>query len=196
MLYFSKRFVCKSIFAFFLFLSLSGFSQDKAEQAIQNMDKNFPQEKVYLMFDKNSYAAGDNIWFKAFVFDGYSKSNVSTTLFVELYDSSKKLIDKKMLPLYNSEGNANFQLADNLKENIYYVRAYTIWMTNFSEDFQFMKSFAVYNPNSPEKLIKNDNADWSVSVFPESGTFLPVLILKLLFVYNPGELYQKTGTVM
>lgn len=179
MLYFSKRFVCKSIFALFLFLSLCGFSQDKAEQAIQNLDKNFPQEKVYLMFDKNSYAAGDNIWFKAFVFNGYSKSNVSTTLFVELYDSSKKLIDKKMLPLYNSEGNGNFQLADNLKENIYYVRAYTTWMTNFSEDFQFMKSFAVYNPNSPEKLIKNDNADWSVSVFPESGTFVAGIDTKI-----------------
>ena len=191
MLYFSKRFVCKSIFAFFLFLSLSGFSQDKAEQAIQNMDKNFPQEKVYLMFDKNSYAAGDNIWFKAFVFDGYSKSNVSTTLFVELYDSSKKLIDKKMLPLYNSEGNGNFQLADNLKENIYYVRAYTIWMTNFSEDFQFMKSFAVYNPNSPEKLIKNDNADWSVSVFPESGTFVAGIDTKIAVRLQSGGTLPK-----
>jgi len=170
-----------------MLLSAFGFSQDKAEQAVQNLDQNFPQEKVYLMLDKKSYAAGDNIWFKAFVFDGYSKSNVSTTLFVELYDTNKKLIDKKLIPIYNSEANGNFALSNDLKENIYYIRAYTTWMTNFGEDFQPIRSIAVYNPNSSEKLIKNDNADWYVSVYPESGTFIDGINTKFAVrLYSKG----------
>lgn len=160
------------IFSLFLIISVQIFSQDKAELGIQNLDQNFPQEKIYMLFDKDSYAAGDNIWFKSLVFDGYAGSNISTTLFVELYDNNKKLIDKKLIPLYESEGEGSFKLPDDLKENIYYIRAYTTWMTNFSEDFQFYKSFAVYNPNSPEKLVQNITSDWAPSVYPESGTFV------------------------
>jgi hypothetical protein len=156
----------------FLIISEQSFSQYKAQQAIQSFDQDFPQEKVYLQFNKNSFAAGDDLRFKAFVFDGYGQSKLSTTLFVEFYDNNKKLIDKKLIPLYNSEGDGNFTLADDLKENMYYIRAYTAWMSNFNEDFQFIRPIAVYNPNSPEKLIKNNNADWTASVYPESGTLV------------------------
>lgn len=157
-----------------LFLIFSGeiFAQDKAEQAIQKLDQNFPQEKVYLLLSNDQFASGDNIRFKAFVFDAYSRSTISTTLFVELLDTNKKLIDKKMIPLYNSEGEGNLVLPEDLKENTYYIRAYTTWMTNFSEDFQLIKPIAVYNPNSPEKLVRNTSSDWAFSAYPESGSFV------------------------
>jgi len=162
-----------------MIISGQSFSQNKAEQGIQNLDENFPQEKIYILFNKESYAAGDNIWFKSLVFDGYAGSNISTTLFVELYDNNKKLIDKKLIPLYNSEGDGSFKLPEDLKENIYYIRAYTTWMTNFSEDFQFYKSFAIYNPNSPEKLVQKNASDWTASVSPESGTFVDGINTKI-----------------
>ncbi len=160
------------LFFLYLIFSVQSFAQDKAEQAIQRLDQDFPQEKVYLLLNKDQYAAGDNIWFKAFVFDAYSRSTLSTTLFVELLDSSKKLIDKRLIPLYNSEGEGNFALPEDLKENTYYLRAYTTWMTNLSEDFQYLKPIAVYNPNSPEKLVQNTLSDWTVSAYPESGSFV------------------------
>lgn len=172
------------IFSVFLAFSVQTFSQDKAEQAIQNLDQNFPQEKIYMLFDKENYAAGDNIWFKSFVFDGYAGSNISTTLFVELYDNNKKLISKKLIPLYESEGEGNFKLPDDLKENIYYIQAYTTWMTNFNEDFQYIKSFAVYNPNSPEKLVQNNSTNWTVSAYPESGTFVDGINTKIAVRLN------------
>jgi hypothetical protein len=164
--------IYRILFSLFLIFSVQIFAQNNAEQAIQKLDQNFPQEKVYLLLNKDQFAAGDNIWFKAFVFDAYSRSTISTTLFVELYDSNKKLIDKKMIPLYNSEGEGNFVLPDDLKENTYYIRAYTTWMTNFSEDFQFIKPVAVYNPNSPEKLVQNNSSDWTISAYSESGSFV------------------------
>jgi len=164
--------IYRILFSLFLIFSVHILAQNNAEQAIQKLDQNFPQEKVYLLLNKDQFAAGDNIWFKAFVFDAYSRSTISTTLFVELYDSNKKLIDKKLIPLYNSEGEGNFVLPDDLKENTYYIRAYTTWMTNFSEDFQFIKPIVVYNPNSPEKLVQNNSSDWTISTYPESGSFV------------------------
>ncbi|MDH6254116.1 hypothetical protein M2347_003843 [Chryseobacterium sp. H1D6B] len=159
---------------FLVIFGLAGYSkaQDKAEQALSKFGQNYPQEKIHLFFNKNSYTAGENLWFKSFVFDGYNSSSISTTLFVELYDSNKTLIDKKLIPLLNGEGSGSILLPEKLKEDIYYVRAYTAWMSNFSEDFQSVRPIAVYNALSPEKLVKDTVSPWTASVYPESGTFI------------------------
>ena len=87
-------------------------SQNKAEAALSQLDADYPQEKVILLLDKSSYAAGDRLGFKAFVVDGYSLSTKSTSLFVELYNQDKKTIGKLMLPLYNMAGRPCCRLAN------------------------------------------------------------------------------------
>jgi hypothetical protein len=148
------------------------FSQTKLEKAITNLENNYEQEKVYLLTDKQQYAAGDQIWFKSFVFDGYNRSALSTTLFVELYDSDKKLIDWKTLLLTNGEGSGDFKLKEDLPEQVYFIRAYTPYMTNFSEDFQIVKTIPVYNPASTKTLEVAKSSEWSAKAFPEGGTFI------------------------
>ncbi|RXM50569.1 MULTISPECIES: hypothetical protein [unclassified Chryseobacterium] len=147
-------------------------AQTKLEKAITNLENNYEQEKVYVLTDKSQYAAGDKIWFKSFVFDGYNRSAISTTLFVELYNSDKKLIDWKTIRLTNGEGSGDFQLKEDLPEQVYFVRAYTPYMTNFNEDLQIVKSIPVYNPNSPESLVISKNSDWSAKAVPEGGNFI------------------------
>ncbi|QWT86225.1 hypothetical protein KBP46_22860 [Chryseobacterium sp. PCH239] len=147
-------------------------AQTKLEKAITNLEDHYEQEKVYVLTDKPQYAAGDKIWFKSFVFDGYNRSELSTTLFVELYNSDKKLIDWKTVLLTNGEGSGDFQLKEDLPEQVYFVRAYTPYMTNFNEDFQIVKTIPVYNPNSTESLVISKSSDWSAKVFPEGGTFI------------------------
>jgi hypothetical protein len=51
-------------------------AQTKLEKAITNLEDNYEQEKVYVLTDKSQYAAGDKIWFKGFVFDGYNRSPI------------------------------------------------------------------------------------------------------------------------
>jgi hypothetical protein len=164
----------KKIISFlFVLIVLCNFqAQDKAEKALELFSEKYPQEKVHLIFNKNSFIAGENLWFKSFVFDGYDISAVSTSLFVELYDSNKTQISKKIIPLINGQGNGNFTLPESLKEGIYYVRAYTTWMANFNESFQAVRPVVVYNPSSPQKLVLNTDAKWTASAFPESGTFI------------------------
>jgi len=147
-------------------------AQTKLEKALTNLENNYEQEKVYLLTDKSQYAAGDKMWFKSFVFDGYNRSALSTTLFVELYNADKKLIDWKTILLTNGEGSGDFQLKEDLPEQVYFVRAYTPYMTNFNDDFQIVKTIPVYNPNSKESLVISKSSDWSAKAFPEGGTFI------------------------
>ncbi|SDJ11006.1 hypothetical protein [Chryseobacterium jejuense] len=147
-------------------------AQTKLEKAITSLEDNYEQEKVYVLTDKSQYAAGDKIWFKSFVFDGYNRSTLSTTLFVELYNSDKKLIAWKTVLLTNGEGSGDFQLKEDLPEQVYFVRAYTPYMTNFNEEFQIVKSFPVYNPNSTESLVVSKSSDWSAKTIPEGGNFI------------------------
>lgn len=163
-------------------------AQLKPEDAIQQYDERFPQEKISILFDKDKYIAGDQIWFNAFVFEGNSRSEISTSLFVELYDAERKLITKKLLPLYKGEGKGSLKLADDLKENIYYLRAYTTWMSNFSEDFIYLRPLAIYNPSAEAKLVKNTVSDWVLTAHPESGTFVDGIETKVAVrLYNAGE---------
>lgn len=167
-------------------------AQTKLEKAITNLEDHYEQEKVYLLTDKSQYAAGDKIWFKSFVFDGYNRSALSTTLFVELYNSDKKLIDWKTVLLTNGEGSGDFQLKEDLPEQVYFVRAYTPYMTNFSEDFQIVKALPVYNPNSKESLVISKSSDWSAKAFPEGGTFINGMPAKVAVRISAGTSFPES----
>ncbi|MGO4708742.1 hypothetical protein AB4Y90_06405 [Chryseobacterium sp. 2TAF14] len=162
----------KPLIALSLIVAPFYFSQNKAEEALKKFEQNYPQEKIHLLLSKKNYVAGENLWFTSFVFDGYSPSTISTNVFVELYDQNKKQISKKIYPLINGKGSGSITLPADLKEDVYYIRAYTTWMGNFSDDFNEILPITVYNPSSPEKLEKNTSAPWNAAVFPESGTFV------------------------
>jgi len=168
----SIHFLKRTVLALTLSAAAYVQAQGNAEKALQKFEQNYPQEKIHLLFHRDHYVAGEQLWFKSFVFEGYNRSAISTSLFVELYDSSKKLIDKKMVPLLRGEGSGSFLLAPGLPEDVYFIRAYTTWMTNFSEDFHYLRPVTVYNPTSPQKLQADTGAAWSATVHPESGTFV------------------------
>lgn len=162
----------KPLIALSLIVAPFYFSQNKAEEALKKFEENYPQEKIHLLLSKKNYVAGENLWFTSFVFDGYNPSTISTNVFIELYDQNKKQISKKIYPLINGKGSGSISLPANLKEDVYYIRAYTTWMGNFSDDFNEIIPITVYNPSSPEKLVKNTSAPWTATIFPESGTFI------------------------
>jgi len=162
-------------------------AQGKIDKAIENLEKNYGQEKVYILTDKDQYVVGDNIYFKSFVFNGYSRAESPTTLFVELYDHQKNLVDKRTIFLTNGEGDGTFNLTNALKEDVYYIRAYTTWMANFSEEFNYLKAVPIYNSGSEQKLVLDKNTKWTAGVFPEGGTFVNGLPSKVAIrIYSQG----------
>ncbi|MGZ5286874.1 MAG: hypothetical protein ACXWB9_06805 [Flavisolibacter sp.] len=143
----------------------------KAESALTDLEKNFPQEKLHLSLNKDAFVAGETIYFKAFVFSGQSPSLISTNLYVELYNEKKELLDSTSVPLVRSMGEGSLSLNKTFPEGNYFIRAYTRWMLNFDASTEYILDFPLYNPTSPQALQLKP-VKWKASIHPESGTLI------------------------
>jgi hypothetical protein len=158
-------------------------AQDKIDTAMTNLFEKYPQEKVYIAYDRTDYLAGETIWFKGFVFSDYTLSDISTNLYVEMYNSHKDLIVKKTMPLLNGATEGSISIPDSTKEGVYYIRAYTGWMLNFNESLQYIQPILIYHPNSKLTLQKIQ-LPWSASIFAEGGTLLNIIESKITVRLN------------
>lgn len=154
-----------------LVIQLNVLAQTKAETALQTVSEKFPQEKVHLFLNKEAFVAGETILLKAYLFSGNVQSNISKTLYVELLNEQKQSISQSLLPLINATGEATINLPRYLPEGNYYLRAYTRWMLNFDDAFQYLFHLPVYNPASTKRLSQKPE-DWTAAVYPESGNLL------------------------
>lgn len=141
------------------FLSLVLFTnvvlaQDFFRDKLDNFLQKEVQEKVYLHFDRPQYAAGDNIWFKAYVTDAatHFPTEISWNLHVELINDKQEILDSLTLFIEDGTANGNFSLTRDLVPGPYQVRAYTNWMRNGSDDFFYKKVFKIVGPSSDEEM--------------------------------------------
>lgn len=106
---------------------------------------NFPQEKIYLQFDKNIYRSGETVWFKAYVFTGADPSLMSRNFYAELSDPSGKILERKVYPVTESSTAGSFDLPKEATSRHLHVRAYTTWMTNFDTAFYYERDIRIYD---------------------------------------------------
>ncbi|HYC29109.1 MAG TPA: MG2 domain-containing protein, partial [Chitinophagaceae bacterium] len=95
------------------------------DSVLSMLDSKYPQEKLYLQFDKNVYRPGETIWFKAYVFSGVSPSLISKTMYAELVDGEGNVLQRKTAPIIMAGAASAFDLPADLNAQIVYVRAYT-----------------------------------------------------------------------
>jgi hypothetical protein len=135
-------------------------------------------EKVYLHIDRDSYYAGDDIWFKAYLIDAMDRllTDHSNNLHVELISPSSKIISNRIIRLDGGLGNSDFNLPDSIRSGKYKIRAYTNYMRNFSDQLFFTKEIIVINANDGQaeisdkvKYIENK---FRLNFFPEGGSLV------------------------
>lgn len=107
----------------------------------------FPYEKVYLHFDKPYYAAGDTIWFKAYVtIDQHTPTVLSTIVYVDITDAQDSIVHYMKLPVVNGVANGQIGLTPaNFKQGNYHLRAYTAYMRNYEPEYYFNKNLVIGN---------------------------------------------------
>ena len=145
-------------------------------------------EKAYLHFDKPYYAAGDTMYFKAYLTTGenHQPSDISTVLHADLVNTSGKVDQSINLHVIDGVAWGDFALKDSLPKGNYQVRAYTRWMLNdgpanyFNQPIQvgsikINKTAEAYIP-SPVKAGRPD-----VQFFPEGGQMITGLNTKIAF---------------
>lgn len=136
---------------FFPFLNQPLSITELTEKILANMEayvNDFPEEKAFLHLDKNIYAAGDNIWFSAYLTAGSPDvpSPLSKVLYVDFLDNEGKLIQQKTIEIKDGHGAGDFRLDNFLREGTYQVKAYSHWMRGFGKDAVFSTPIQVFEP--------------------------------------------------
>jgi hypothetical protein len=159
-----------------------------ASLGLRNYLIGHPAERAYLHFDKPYYAAGDTIYFKAYVTLGekHELSTLSGILHVDLINTKNKIDQSVKLQLQDGVAWGDFTLPDSLPPGNYRVRAYTQWMRNDGEDAFFYQTIpvaSIANNKIPESIARhpltNNKAD--VQFFPEGGNLIVGIRSKVAF---------------
>lgn len=163
----------KKIFALFFFtISFSQLKSQSLDSMLHVYASDYGQQKVHMHFDKTVYRVGENIWFKAYLFEGFSPSLRSNNFYAELLNDSGRIVDRKVYPVFQSSAAGNFDLPINLSAGKYAVRGYTTWMLNFDTAFIFKQSFSVVAKDGNADNIRKETpiaSSYGLTLFPEGG---------------------------
>jgi CarboxypepD_reg-like domain/TonB-dependent Receptor Plug Domain len=146
-------------------------------------------EKAYLHFDKPYYAAGDTIYFKAYVTSGgeHELSGLSGVLNVDLINDKNNIERSIKLKLLDGVAWGEFALPDSLQKGNYRVRAYTQWMRNdgaadfFEQKIPIAEVRSSHIPESGSSLPAVPDGKADVQFFPEGGSLVTGVRSKVAF---------------
>ena len=193
-----KRFIFGLIIAACSMVIYSFVADDPIIKIKNQLDKwtdQRPVEKVYLHLDKPYYAAGDDVWFKAYVTSGsYNQlSTLSGIVNVELIDAAGMITRSLKLPLTGGVASGDIALPDTLHQGNYRIRAYTNYMRNAGSEYFFDKGIIIINtisryaPAAASATIQKgllghpQPAKADVQFFPESGNLVAGIPTKVAF---------------
>ncbi len=156
-------------------------------------------EKAYLHCDKPYYAAGEKIWFKAYLVEGlkHKADSLSCVLYVDLvHNQTGEIAFQGKYKLFGGLGEGNIPLSDTIMSGAYTMRAYTNWMRNFDENFYFKNDIEIINPSVPG-LAYRMPFDFEVNFMPEGGDLIGDIQTKVAFkaVDNFGKSTDIQGIV-
>jgi TonB-dependent SusC/RagA subfamily outer membrane receptor len=172
-----------------IFFDLNAYCQDNsvvknAVAGLKTLLGNHVIEKAYLHFDKPYYAAGNTIYFKAYVTLGerYDLSKASGILYVDLIDPKNTIIKSIKLQLLNGVAWGDFSLPFSFPQGNYRVRAYTRYMQN-DADYFFDQTVPVGSVMNTATTTYNtaQAAKADLQFFPEGGEMVTAMISKVAF---------------
>lgn len=184
--------------AFVSFTTIKNRSNDPSDNAATRLAEwyeKYPQEKVYLHLDKQTYNSGENIWFKAYFMDAttHKPSTHSNILIVELINSFGKTSMTRLLKLNNGFATGDFMIYDTVPSGLYEIRAYTSWMRNFGDDYFFKRQIEILNPEFSSQLYRDESLPIKDLKRKASGN-LKSLIYS--FSLREGNLLQALKTAL
>ena len=147
----------KLLLIFVGLLSLQVYAQEPSSSHLNTF-----QETVWITSSKHLFLPGESVEIQMSLLekDSYKKSSLSSFIRVELHDSKGNAVNQSNLALINSETKHTIHLPPDAKTGWYYIRAYTNWMRNFSENEFSVLAIKIVNPldeNLASMIISQDS---------------------------------------
>lgn len=195
-------FICVALLPMVLFAQ----QPDKAtvQNNLETLANSFPQEKVYMQFDKPVYSPGETIWYKAYLMTGIDISIISTNFYVDYTDRDGNVLAHTVIPVENSSAKGSFDIPATYAGTLIHIRAYTKWMLNFDSAFLFEKDITVLQKKSTAAKATTSNNGTAttfkptIQFFPEGGDCIADINCKIAFkaVYPNNVPCKVSGTVV
>jgi hypothetical protein len=169
--------------ALFLICTLANTHHLKAQQPdslLNILESNFPQEKIYVHFDRPYYNSGETIWFKAYLLASNLPSMISSTMYAEMIDDKGNVMERKTMPVYAGSASGDFALPDTMRSSLVYIRAYTPWMLNFDSSFLYLKPIRVITSQEKAATAKKESK-YTLTFFPEGGDLVESVETRVAF---------------
>ncbi len=182
---------------------MPSFSQSIDNKIIE-WSKTNPVEKLYLQLDRESYFAGQTIWFKGYFMSNFVPSGKSSTLYVELLNNQSNIVVRNIFPAYLSISVGQLDLPENMPAGTYQLRAYSPLMMN-QPGFFFHKPITVYGKEAKKKEVNATENKSQLVFFPEGGNMISGLLNVVAFkatgknglpVDVEGEIVNDKGTLI
>ncbi|MEO6819906.1 MAG: hypothetical protein ABI266_00480 [Ginsengibacter sp.] len=179
----------------FLLTPLFIIAQD-FDANLSKYSNDFGQERIYIHFDKNNYAPGDTVWFKAYLMKAIFPDEASKTLYLDWTDDKGNLLRRTSSPLLEAAAIGQFGVPDDFKSRFLHVKAYTKWMLNFDTAFLYNKDISILLKD-PTITTKKNAIIPQITFFPEGGNTIAGIINKIAFKANDqwGRPVNVTGVV-
>lgn len=145
----------------------------------------YATERVYVHTDKTIYKRGEDIWFRAYVFNALEKklSLLSHSLYYKLFGPDGKEIFSAKNYIQNGICDGSIKILSRWKEGHYLLIYYSSWMKNQSPEQVFQKEIYLRNedftivriyPDSTYQLLKaGQPATFSGQLTKDDGNPLP-----------------------
>ncbi len=148
-----------------------GQTADKIQDAANNFYKRFPQEKLFIHTNQNTYTGGQTLWYKVYAVAYGKPSELSSIVYLNLTDINGKALIQNKRPLLKGNATGDFPLPDTLHTGWYQLQAYTAWMLNFKDDAICTQKIFIKNLHDPAEAEqpKISLNKYHVHFYPEGG---------------------------
>src|SRR5690606_4627685 len=175
-------FIMKKLSLFLCVLCLTTLYSQRSEEKSNKIQEllseyyTLDRETIHVHFNKDVYFTDEQIWLNGYVYHQQNRMlfEETTNVFMEFFDQDKALIEKKLLFSYKGTFQTHIELKNNLPSGKYYVRFYTNYMNNFSEDLSSTYEIMIVNSSGLNNVVASsvNLSNVNISVYPESGVFL------------------------
>jgi len=147
-------------------------------------------EKLIVQTNKNIFAAGEELWFKAYIINSLSHKyfSHSKTLYVDLVNEKDTAIAQSLLNIPSERTEGMIRLKDSLPEGYYWLRVYTATIQKYDTNAVFVSPLYIVNKKFPSTFIS--------TVAPIKETRISTKAPRLLFYPEGGEIIAGTNTTI